>query len=243
MINNEEMLIKNKKNYEDLYSRKQAFLRYPADWIIRFHNMYLKEHMPSGRVLDYGCGGGNNSLFFIEQGYDTWGIDVSEPAIDLVKINLQNRKYNSDLAKRFSVIPPENITLPFKNDFFDIIISNQALYYLPSEEHIKQLCADFSRCLKPGGIVFFTMMGPKNYYITHHAKQIHNGRIYEVKIDDPKHRLYGVSELIYVVRDEDELCKLFSRFDVLSIGYFDQSMFDALSNFHWIFIGKNNPKI
>ena len=42
----------------------------------------------------------------------------------------------------------------------------------------------------------------------------------------------------YLVRDEDELKGLFSEFECLSVGYFDQKMFDLLSNFHWIFIGK-----
>jgi len=237
MITNDKMLSGNKKNYEDLYSKQQAFLRYPADWIIRFHNMYLKNNIPSGKVLDYGCGGGNNSVFFIEKGYETWGVDVAESFIDLVKANLASKSLDVKLAKNFSVISPESTTLSFEDNSLDIIISNQVLYYLPTEEHIKKLCKEFYRCLKPSGVVFFTMMGSNNYYITHHAKQIHNDRIYEVRITEPGHRLYGVKELIFMVRDREDLCSLFSQFKVLSTGYFDQSMFDLYSNFHWIFIG------
>ena len=38
--------------------------------------------------------------------------------------------------------------------------------------------------------------------------------------------------------DEEELKDLFSEFECLSTGYFDQSMFDMTSTFHWIFVGK-----
>ncbi len=237
MITEDKILSENKKNYKDLYSAQQAFLRYPADWIIRFHNMYLKKNIPGGKVLDYGCGGGNNSVFFIEKGYETWGVDVAEPFLELVRANLASKSLDVKLAKNFSVISSESTSLDFEDNFFDIIISNQVLYYLPTEAHIKKLCKELYRCLKPSGAVFFTMMGPKNYYITHHAKQIHNDRIYEVRIDDSHHRLYGVKELIFLVRDREDLCSLFSQFKVLSTGYFDQSMFDLRSNFHWIFIG------
>lgn len=238
MIDNDSILSLNKENYSVLYSKRQAFLRYPADWIIRFHNMYLRKYLPSGRMLDYGCGGGNNSIFFIEKGYETYGVDVAESARDLIRENLVSKHLDLDLINKFHTIPPNCKSLPFADNYFDLVISNQVLYYLSSEEHIRAVCAEISRCLRPGGIVFFTMMGPKNYYITHHAKQIYNRRIYDVSIENQSHRLYGVRELIFLVRDEDDLCDIFSEFQLITTGYFDQSMFDLKSNFHWIFVGR-----
>lgn len=237
-MENREMLGANKEFYQEMYDKKEGFLRYPADWIIRFHNIYLKKEIPSGRVLDYGCGAGNNSVFFLEKGYEVYGVDVCKSFMDLVKANLMSRNLDAALLKNFTLISPDSTALPFQDNFFDLIISNQALYYLPSQEHIKLVCKELCRCLKPGGAVFFTMMGPKNYYIKHHAKQIHNGSVYEVNIDDPKNRLYGRREFIYLVRDEDELRSLFSEFEPVGTGYFDQSMLDLKSNFHFIFIGK-----
>jgi SAM-dependent methyltransferase len=227
----------NKEMYEELYSKQQAFLRYPGDWIPRFHNMYLKEHLPSGRVLDYSCGSGNNSIFFIRNGYDVYGVDVAEPVHDLIRMNLQSYSLDLKYVERFKIIPLDWTRLPFEDNFFDFILSNQVLYYLGSEAEIKRVCREFSRCLRPGGIVFFTMMGPKNYYIVYHSKQIHDGKVYEIRIEDPTHRLHGLYEMIYLVRDEDELKALFSEFDCITTGHTDQSMFDMSSNFHWIFVG------
>lgn len=233
-----EILDVNRAIYEKEYKSKRNFLRYPADWVIRFHNMYLRPSIAQGSVLDYGCGSGNNSIFFIEQGYETYGVDVAVDSLALIKANLRSRHLDPQLANRFSIISPDSTDLPFENGSFDVILSNQVLYYLPSEEHIKNVCRELSRCLRPDGMVFFTMMGPRNHYITHHAKQIHGGRVYEIEMDDPSHRLYGLRELIYLVKDTDELASLFSEFECVNTGYFDQSMGDLKSSFHYIFIGK-----
>lgn len=231
----------NKDNYQDLYSKDKAFLRYPADWIICFHNMYMKENLPQGRVLDYGCGSGNNSILFLQKGYEVYGVDVAENILNLIKRNFELHNIDPKFLNNFSIISPESISLPFEDDFFDFIISNQVLYYLPSEEHIKAVIKELSRCLRPGGTVFFTMMGPKNYYITEKTKQIHNGKIHEVTIEDPSHRLFNLHEMIYLVRTENELKNLFSEFECITTGYFDRKIFDMTSNFHWIFVGKKKP--
>lgn len=60
----------------------------------------------------------------------------------------------------------------------------------------------------------------------------------EIGIDDEKHRLHGVRELILAVTDEQDLCSLFDAFEPVTTGYFDQKMFDMYSNFHYIFVGK-----
>lgn len=233
----------NKIIYNNKYVKQQFFLRYPADWVIKFHNTYLKRNIPSGRILDFGCGTGNNSVFFMDQGYEVYGADTAEASVPLIKINLQSRGHDGKYINRFRAISENCLSLPFKDNFFDIIVANQVLYYLSSREHIKDLCREFSRCLRPGGIVFFTMMGPKNYYIKNHTKKIHSGGIYEIKISDENHRLYGHSEFIYLVRSRKGLCSLFSQFEPIDIGYFDLSMLDIKSNFHFIFIGKNHKQL
>ena len=227
----------NKQMYEDLYSKEEAFLRYPGDWIPRFHNMYLKEHLPSGRVLDFGFGSANNGIFFIRNGYEVHGVEVTEKSMDITAANLKSYNLDPKLIENFQVLPLDWERLPFEDGYFDFVLSNQVLYYLSSESEIKRVCKELSRVLKPGGTVFFTMMGPTNYYMRYYAKSIHNQSVYEIKFEDPSHRLHGLHEMIYLVRDEDELKSLFDEFECLTTGYFDQRMFDVKSNFHWIFAG------
>ncbi|HPF98918.1 MAG TPA: class I SAM-dependent methyltransferase [Kiritimatiellia bacterium] len=232
------VLAANAENYRKMYSRGAAFLQYPADWVVRFHNMYLKTNLPRGRALDFGCGAGNNSCFLAEKGYEVSGVDVSSEALRLVRKNLAMKHLHKSLIKRFRVIDPGTTCLPFPDDYFDFILSNQVLYYLPTSKDIHSTNRELARCLKPGGIVFFTMMGPKNYYIREHVKKVVGKRLCDVRIEDRAHRLYGVHEMIYLVKTRKELVSLFSEFECLSVGYFDQAMFDMHSNFHWIFIGR-----
>lgn len=235
-----DILAANQTNYETLYQAEQAFLRYPADWLIRFHNMFLRNAIPPGaRVLDYGCGSGNNAIFLMEKGYEVHGVDVAPSFKSLLKKNMELHHVDTKAADRFSVISPDSTELDFPDNHFDFIFSNQVLYYLPSIEHLQKVCAGFKRVLRPGGVVFFTMMGPRNYYITHHLKAVHaNGTIYDVRVEEKGHRLEGVREVVLVAKDEKHLCKMFSAFEPVTVGYFDQKMFDLHSNFHWIFAGR-----
>ncbi len=240
ILSPDEILAANQGNYESLYRAEQAFLRYPADWLIRFHNMYLRSSLPQGaRILDYGCGSGNNAIFFIEKGYEVHGVDVAPSFKSLLVKNMALHHVDTKAAEHFSVISPDSIDLDYPDNYFDFIFSNQVLYYLPSLEHLQKVCDGFKRILKPGGLVFFTMMGPRNYYITHHLKSVHaNGTVYDVRVEEKGHRLEGVREVVLLAKDERHLCEMFSAFEPLTVGYFDQRMFDLYSNFHWIFAGR-----
>jgi SAM-dependent methyltransferase len=239
VIDSKSILAENQANYENLYAREEAFLRYPADWLIRFHNMFLRSRLPDGgRALDYGCGSGNNSVFLIQKGFETHGVDVAPSFKNLLKRNFELHGIDEKLTANFGIISSDQTTLPFEDATFDFIVSNQVLYYLPNEQHIKQVCNELARCLKPGGAVFFTMMGPKNYYITRHSKPLGNDT-YDIRINTPGHRLHGVHEVVYLVRSEQHCRSLFGAFKPLTIGYFDQAMFDMESNFHWIYVGEN----
>jgi ubiquinone/menaquinone biosynthesis C-methylase UbiE len=219
----------NTDKYADIYGNQKTVLRYPADWIIRFHNMYMRKNIPTGRVLDYGCGSGNNSKFFMEQGYEVLATEIVPEALPLVK-------ENAGSSDHVTLIKPDTETLPFPNNHFDFIFSNQVLYYLASGDKIRAVSNEMRRCLKPGGVVFHTMIGPRNHSIPDYASPLGNN-VHELKITGA-HRLAGYHMVMYVAPDEDDLCGLFPGFDKLTVGYFDQSMFEMRSNFHWIYVGK-----
>ncbi len=234
-----DALEKNRENYQTLYSNEEAFLRYPADWVIRFHNMFLKDNISDNAlILDYGCGSGNNSMFFLHKGYNVHGVDVAPHFTELVKKNIELHNVCRSAIDNFSVIDPATTKLDFPDSHFDFIISNQVLYYLSSEEQIKKVCNELKRILKPNGYIFLTMVGPRSYYITHHAKQIHNRRVYEITIEDKEHRLNGIHEFILIIRDKEDLCNMFDMFEPITTGYFEEQMFDMSSNFHHIFVGE-----
>ncbi len=218
----------NFESYQQIYSERKSFLRYPADWIIRFHNIFMRERLPTGRVLDFGCGSGNNMKFLLDQGYDVRGTEITDAALPLCEANGVN-------STAVTITSLDEITLPF-DDGFDLILSNQVLYYLGQPGRIKQTCWELDRLLEPGGIVFFTMMGAKNYYVTDGYAKPRDDGLHELRIEGD-HRLSGLHQVFHIVPDEQSLVDLFDMFDPISVGYFDQSMLTMRSNFHWIFIG------
>lgn len=228
----------NQANYDSLYSEGKAFLRWPADWILRFNNMFLNDRLPkNARMLDFGCGSGNNAIPFLKQSYEVHGVDVAPSSKELVEKNLEFHGLGRDFSDRLVILSPPLLSLPYEDNYFDFVLSNQVHYYSKSEAELHSLNSELLRIMKPGGVIFVTMMGPKNYYITKWSKPNPVNGVYEVRIDDPAHRLAGVSEDILLVESEEELLRMFAEFEPETTGYFDQSMFDLDSNFHWIFVG------
>lgn len=219
----------NLESYAGIYGSKRTFLRYPADWVIRFHNIWMRKNMPSGSVLDYGCGSGNNMRFFLDQGYQVHGIEIAKEVLPLIQENV------GDIAN-VTIRAPTDVRLPYPDATFDFVLANQVLYYLIDRHRIRALAVEFNRVLKPGGVIFVTMIGLENYFITKGYATTQGESIYELKIGGD-HRLNGTHQVFYVIRNETDLTDLFSMFRPLTVGFFDQGMFDMTSNFHWIFAG------
>jgi SAM-dependent methyltransferase len=217
------MIAENARRYHTLYDDGLCFLRYPAEMLVRFYDAYVRAHIPSGRVLDFGCGTGNNMRLFLDEGYETHGVEVSEAVLPLARQTIGR-------VDTIRIIPPDARRLPYPDAHFDIIIATGSLCYLAGEARIRAACDEFARCLRPDGVVYFTMMGPRCYYIADLGQNI-GGEVYEVPVGLAR-------EFIYVVRDETHLLKLFSRFELISTGSWDQALFGSRSNFHWIFVGK-----
>jgi SAM-dependent methyltransferase len=67
-------------------------LRYPDEYVIRWFYKEGLERVP-GRVLELGCGDGNNLLPFVDYGWDVVGIDYDENSIANGRHNLENAGY------------------------------------------------------------------------------------------------------------------------------------------------------
>lgn len=119
-------------------------------------DIYLIDQIMKGRyvqgdkILDAGCGGGRNMHWFVQNNFDTHGIDSSEAAI----INLRN-EYPSLPAKNLQVSLIEN--LPFSDNFFDHVISSAVLHFAANAAHFKEMMGEMVRVLKPRGTLFIRM--------------------------------------------------------------------------------------
>ena len=102
--------------------------------------------------------------FFINKGYDAYGVDIAEKDLMIARNKLP------DLRDHFKIIDPK----PSEDDEFfkikfDFILANQSLYYL-SESELRIRLKSLYSMLKPGGYVYFTMMGSQGEYYRHSEK-------------------------------------------------------------------------
>lgn len=119
---------------------------------IYLFDQILKERFaPNSSILDAGCGGGRNLVYFLRSGYQVYGVDENPAAIDYVRHLAKNLA--PDLpAENFQVSLIEQMSFPDRN--FDAVISNAVLHFAGDEPHFSKMMREMWRVLKPGGLFF-----------------------------------------------------------------------------------------
>ncbi len=89
--------------------------------------------VPHGaNILDFGCGDGDLVERYVAAGYDAWGCDIL-----IVE----------DRGRLKAILEP--YALPFEDDSFDFIVSDQVFEHVQNPE---AACAEIARVLRPGGL-------------------------------------------------------------------------------------------
>ena len=116
--------------------------------------MLFRSQLLTGmKVLEIGCGNGelwNSFSYDSISECDVFLTDQSEGMIKAVRTRF---------GHQVNTIVCSCEALPFKNDYFDIVIANHVLFYL---EDIDQGLSEIYRVLKPKGTVFCSTYG-KNH--------------------------------------------------------------------------------
>ena len=119
--------------------------------IYLFDQLLKGRFTPRMRVLDAGCGGGRNLVYFLRCGYDVCGVDMSREAVAHV------RALAAGLAPR---LPADNFRveavegMSFADAGFDVVLSSALLHFARDEEHWQGMVREMWRVLKPGGVFF-----------------------------------------------------------------------------------------
>jgi len=181
------------------------------------------------KLLDFGCGQGAALQFFKSKGFDVYGIDISESVIRRCKEKM------SDISSHFAVIPPE----PSEHDVFfegsyDLIIAIQSLYYY-SDHYLKVRLKSLFNQMKPGSIIYATMMGP-GHYMHEYSKEYKDGlRRIEFRLPRLQRKNYYVN----FTYSEEDLINKFSLFEKVHVGFYDAKYReDEGGSFHFTFVGK-----
>lgn len=134
--------------------------KYPNEAILKlFFGDYLSDKpvcKKGQKLLDVGCGFGQNFYPFLDKGMQCYGVEINP---DICKIT--NDLFASK-GLMVNVKNGHNRSLPFKDDYFDYVLSINAIHYEPNGELMKQAITEHARVLKKGGKLFLMTVGPEH---------------------------------------------------------------------------------
>lgn len=111
----------------------------------RFANrvyLFLK-NKKSKTILDIGCGGGRDSVFFAKKGYQVISMDIFADAFQRTKLKTAGIKFIKKDVKKIN----------FKPDTFDVIYAHLSLHYF-DDKTTDRIISNLYKILKPGGYIF-----------------------------------------------------------------------------------------
>ncbi len=120
-------------------------------------DIYLFDQLLRGRisrgmrVLDAGCGGGRNLVYFLREGYEVFGADADSLAIDEVRRMAQALAPGLP-ASNFRAEPVERMS--FADGFADVVLSSAVLHFASGDDQFAAMLRGTWRALRPGGMLF-----------------------------------------------------------------------------------------
>ena len=131
-----------KNNLQQLYGNIDIYL---------FDQLLKGTFDDCNRVLDVGMGGGRNLPYFLQNGYEVYGVDPNDDTVNSVKqLSALLAPINS--SDNFVLASAED--LPFESDFFDLAICSAVLHFASSHKQFDAMLRSIWRVIKPGGYFF-----------------------------------------------------------------------------------------
>ncbi len=142
-----EKKIKSVKDDYDDIPEDYAYEFYGDTSDNEFIDKFLSSLSGGDKVLDAGCGVGDDCEYMDKKGFKAYGIDFSKGMLKEAKERYpQGRYWKADMT-----------TIPFRDGLFDGILANCSLFHIPTELVGKAL-NEFKRVLKPGGKILLILL-------------------------------------------------------------------------------------
>ena len=172
-----------------------------------------KDYLYGGTCLDLGCGIGQFSKWFMENGYEVISSDISKIALEKVK-EFNSNVVNVDMREK----------LPFEDNKFDVVFANLSIHYF-SDSDTKSLMNEIKRILKKDGLFIGSVNGIQGLE-----------KIKETAKELDYHYYYNKDKYIRLF-DVEDVKKYLNIFDIIKIDERETIRFEHKKNYI-VFIAK-----
>jgi cyclopropane fatty-acyl-phospholipid synthase-like methyltransferase len=139
--------------WNEILKRRDYSREEPDKLVIQFTESLKNKH--AKRVLDLGCGAGRHLIYLTKQGFETYGIDISETGLKQAKNRLKREKLNAALIKC------DMKTLPYVSHCFDAVISLFTIYH-NTKQGIKDTITETHRTLRKKGTILLNFQSKRS---------------------------------------------------------------------------------
>lgn len=135
-----------------------------GDFLLERRHRVAADWLPQecGTLLDYGCGNGAQTLFFVENARRLIGVDISSAGLDAFARAAEQQ----GLSDRLELHRGDGATIPVPTESVDVLTSFEVLEHVQDEDAV---LTEMLRVLKPGGTAILSV--PNRWWIleTHGA--------------------------------------------------------------------------
>ncbi|MHA1884655.1 MAG: class I SAM-dependent methyltransferase [Promethearchaeota archaeon] len=151
------------------------------------------------RILDCGAGGPNPKLaFFYENGFESYGIDISD---DQIK---ETEEYCEKNKMKLNIIKADMREIPFESEFFGYVYSYLSMVHL-SKVDTKIAINEMFRVLTTGGLCYLNFLSIDDIHFNKTNESL-QGEIITEERDQ---------EWIHSYFEDDEPDEFFTNFEIL----------------------------
>lgn len=131
-----------KNNLQQLYGNIDIYL---------FDQLLKGTFDDCSTVLDVGAGGGRNLPYFLQNGYEVYGVDPNPYAVENLR-QLSAMLAPENPVNNFIVAAAEDLT--FEPASFDLVICSAVLHFARNHAHFDAMLNSIWKMIKPGGYFF-----------------------------------------------------------------------------------------
>jgi SAM-dependent methyltransferase len=172
-------------NVYDDQARAAAYaeLEFPGTYYLAYRDLpaIIREHVPGGRALDFGCGAGRSTRFLQGLGFSSVGVDISEPMLA--------RARERDPDGDYRLVPDGDLAV-LTADRFDLVLSAFTFDNVPTLERKVALLRSLSGLLTPRGRIVNLVSSPEIY--------VHEWASFSTK-DFPRNRAARSGDRVLIV--------------------------------------------